>query len=90
MSSLYLTSYSRETLEHILLILKGYKNSLKQIGNRSVLFDPKNPPAIHARVEYAPSIEIAFVEKYASACIASLFPEYSGAKPFLQENNELK
>jgi hypothetical protein len=90
MASLDLTSYSRETLEHMLLMLKGYKNSLKQIGKRSVLFDPKNPPAIQARVEYTPSIEASFVEKYASACIASLFPEYSGAKPSLQENKELK
>ena len=90
MSTLDLTSYSRETLEHILRVMKQYKISLRQIGKRAVLIDPENPPAIASVVEYAPSIDTSMVEKYALACIKLSFPDYnSGKAPILRENPEL-
>lgn len=65
MPTLNLTSYSRETLEHLLSMMKSYRSSLKQIGKRATLIDPENPPAISARIEYPSSMEENFASQYA-------------------------
>ncbi len=90
MTPLDLTSYSRESLEHMLSIVKSYRTSLRQIGKRAVLIDPKHPPAISATVEYVGGMHKDTVDKYALSCIKKLFPEYTGAAPILRENPELK
>ncbi len=90
MTPLDLTSYSRESLENMLSIVKSYRTSLKQIGKRAVLIDPKHPPAISATVEYVGGMHKDSVEKYALSCMKKLFPEYTGAAPILRENPELK
>ncbi len=89
MTTLDLTSYSRESLEHILHIVKAYRNSLKQIGKRAILSDPKDPPAVTATIEYVSGMDRASVEKYAQSCMKELFPEYTGAAPLLRQNPEL-
>ena len=89
MTTIDLSSYPRESLENILRIVKSYRNSLKQIGKRAHLFDPKNPPSIASIIEYASGMERDTVEKYAISCIKNLFPEYTGASPILRKNPEL-
>lgn len=90
MTTLDLSSYSRESLEHLLLIMKSYRNSLKQIGRRARIVDPKNPPGVSAIVEYVSGMDKDSVEKYSRSCIAKLFPEYTGEVPIFRENPELK
>jgi hypothetical protein len=51
MTNSNLSSYSRETLEHLLMMMKSYRNGLKQIGKRAKLIDPNNLPAIRATIE---------------------------------------
>lgn len=51
MSKTQLHSYPRETLEHLLKILKSYRNGLKQIGKRAQLEDPSSPLPVRAFVE---------------------------------------
>lgn len=89
MSTLNLTSYSRETLEHLLLMMKSYRSSLKQIGKRTVLIDPENPPAIAARIEYPSSMEDSFAKEYAQGVLKYAFPAYDGASPLLSKNDSL-
>lgn len=90
MSSLNLTAYSREQLEHLLKMMKSYRNWLKQIGKRAHLSDPDHPTPIQAVVEYNPTMETKDVTEYALACIRYAFPAYTGASPILKANNELK
>jgi hypothetical protein len=89
MSTIDLSSHSRETLEHILSVMKGYRTTLKQVGKRAVLIDAKNPPKERAIIEYAPGMDVSSVEAYGSSCIARLFPGYTGDAPVLRENTEL-
>lgn len=89
MKTLDLSSYSRETLEHVLSIAKSYRTSLKQIGKRTTLIDHRNPPGLRARVEYPSSLDTRSATEYAAACIAYAFPEYSGESPTLIQNDAL-
>ncbi len=70
--------------------MKSYRNSLKQIGRRARIVDPKNPPGVSAIVEYVSGMDKDSVEKYSRSCIAKLFPEYTGEVPIFRENPELK
>ena len=51
-----LNQYSREDLENVLIVLKDYRNSLKQIGKRSELSHPKHKQAKFFRVEHPAAI----------------------------------
>ncbi len=90
MTTLNLSTYSREQLEHILKMLKSYKNGLKQIGKRAVLIDPKNPPKTRAVIEMHSGLDEKQAEKYAQAVIHTTFPEYSGDTALLRKNDSLK
>lgn len=72
-----ITQYSREELQSMLRVLKTYKQSQRQIGKRSRVFDPKNPPTPALRVEYASGITPSLVEKVAHSVIASHFTDAS-------------
>ncbi len=90
MTTISLSSYPRETLEHLLKMLKSYKNGLKQIGKRAVLTDPSDLPPVRAVVEYMPTMEEKDVTQYALSCIRYAFPSYTGEAPLLRPNAELK
>jgi hypothetical protein len=45
--------------------MKAYRNSLKQVGKRGVLIDPKNPPKVQAIVEYGTGMDSKSVSLYA-------------------------
>ena len=55
-----LNQYSREDLENVLIVLKDYRNSLKQIGKRSELSHPKHKQAKFFRVEHTAAISQEF------------------------------
>ena len=87
MSRINLSSYSRETLEHILQIMKNYRISMKQVGNRAILLDPENLPEDVAIIEYAPSMDTTLVDRYARACLRFSFPEFKNtASPIIRKN----
>ncbi|MBP9812639.1 hypothetical protein KBC86_04605 [Candidatus Gracilibacteria bacterium] len=90
MSNIQLSSYSRETLEHLLKIVKSYRSGLKQIGKRAKLEDPNNPIPIRAIVELHPSLDEKDGVRYAEAVIHSVFPTYTGESPLIRKNDELK
>jgi hypothetical protein len=90
MSTVNLSSYPRETLEHLLRMLKSYRASLKQIGKRAELIDPLDPPSLRAIIEHHSSMEPEDAEKYAKAAIAFAFPKYTGASAVLRKNDTLK
>lgn len=90
MSNLNLTSYPRETLEHVLKIVKLYRSHLKQIGKRADFIDPENPPAIRAIVEVHPDIDRDMAQKYAESVIRFAFPNYTGISPVVKINAALK
>lgn len=90
MTTINLSSYSRETLEHLLRMLKSYKNGLRQVGKRISLSDPLNPTPTQAVVEYMSSMAEGDILKYANACLSYAFPEYHGDAPILRKNDTLK
>ncbi len=60
---------------------------MKQIGNRANLIDPANPPEDKAVIEYAPSMDIPLVNRYAKACLNVSFPQYKNTNsPIVREN----
>ena len=67
--------------------MKAYRNSLKQVGKRGFLIDPKNPPKVQAIVEYGTGMDSKSVSLYAWACLKKLFPEYDGIDPIFRENS---
>lgn len=90
MNSSDLSSYSLEELTEALRILKNYKVSLRQIGARAVLFDPKDPKPPHIRVEYAPGFEQTTVKAFTKASITKYFPEASlDDKTIFRESNHI-
>ncbi len=89
MPTLNLTSYPRETLEHVLSIVKSYRISMKQIGKRAILTDPLDPPQDSVTIEYAPHIDASLIEKYSEACLALSFPEYKSTLPPIIRKNPL-
>ena len=54
MSNLDFSQYSSSALSEALRILRDYKNSLRQVGKRAKLADPRHPDALMPTVEYAP------------------------------------
>ncbi len=54
MSNLDFSQYSSSALSEALRILRDYKNSLRQVGKRAKLVDPRHPDALIPTVEYAP------------------------------------
>ncbi len=65
MANINLSTYSREELERALSVLQAYRVSLKQIGARAHLEDPKSPLPTQLRVEYATGIQMDTVRSYA-------------------------
>jgi len=73
-----LSSYSREFLTDTLRVLRNYKNSLRQVGHRAVLSDPRVVTEMIPYVEYAPGIDDVLLKKYTEAFCEKYFSEYSG------------
>lgn len=90
MDKIQLTSYPRETLEHLLKVVKSYRNGLKQIGKRAKLEDPKNPTPIRALVEIHSGMDEKEWLRYADAVIQFAFPTYTWESPLIRKNDELK
>lgn len=90
MTTINISSYSREALEHLLRMLKSYKNGLRQVGKRMTLSDPLHPAPTQAVVEYMSSMTESDALKYAKACLSYAFPEYHGDAPILRKNDTLK
>lgn len=60
---------------------------MKQVGKRAILLDPENMPEVTAIIEYAPSMDISLVDRYARACLRFSFPEFkNSAPPTIREN----
>lgn len=74
-STLDLTSYSLEELTDVLRIMKGYRTSLRQIGAKAKLEDPKHPQAPTLSIEYAPGFSMDTVRSFAHATVSRYFPE---------------
>lgn len=70
-------SYSRDELSDVLRILKEYRTSLKQIGNRAVLSDSKHKSPKTFRIEHTSVASQDFVRDFASGAIRRYFPEAS-------------
>lgn len=70
-----LNQYSREDLENVLIVLKDYRNSLKQIGKRSELSHPKHKQAKFFRVEHTAAISQEFLEKFFDEAVEKFFPD---------------
>lgn len=70
-------SCSRDELSDVLRILKEYRTSLKQIGNRAVLSDSKNKKAKTFRIEHTSTVSEDFVRQFSDAAIQKYFPEAS-------------
>lgn len=75
-----LSSYSREFLTDTLRVLRNYKNSLRQVGHRAVLSDPRITAELVPHVEYAPGIEDALLKKYTETFCKKYFSEYAGSQ----------
>lgn len=90
MSHINLSSYSRETLEHLLKVVKSYRTGLKQIGKRAKLEDPNTPTPVRAFVEIHSGMDEKEGIRYAQAVIQYAFPTYTWESPVVKVNPELK
>lgn len=83
-----LNQYSREDLQNILAVLKDYRTSLKQIGNRSVLSHPKEKKEKFFRVEHTSNVSKEFLENFLSGVLHKFFPDAqsSAEKKFIQND----
>lgn len=72
-------------------MLQAYRVSLKQIGARAHLEDPKSPEPIKLRVEFASGIQLDTVKSYARSGASTFFPEFYGDDTLIEflENNRL-
>lgn len=75
MSNTKLSSYSREELTDILRVLKDYRTSLKQIGNRSILSDSKEKKEKIFKIEHTKEISENFLQDFSEKAIKRFFPE---------------
>lgn len=78
MTNPVLSSYSREALNDTLRVLRNYKNSLRQVGKRAHLEDPRTHEAPTPSVEYAPGLDATLLKQYAENALKLYFSEYSG------------
>ena len=90
MSHINLSSYPRETLEHLLKVVKSYRSWLKQIWKRALLEDPKSPTPVRAIVELHGSMDEKDGQRYAESVIKYAFPTYTWESPLVRKNDELK
>lgn len=74
-STLDLSSYSLEELTDALRVMKNYRTSLRQIGAKAKLEDPKHPSAPVLSIEYAPGFTMDTVKSFAHAAVTQYFPE---------------
>lgn len=86
-----LSSYSREILSDTLRVMRNYKNSIRQVGRRAVIHDPRIVTEAVPSVEYAPGIDMDLLQKYAATACKKYFPEYSGTQDAIafRENPKL-
>jgi hypothetical protein len=74
-STIELSSYSLEELTEALRVMKSYRTSLRQIGARAKLEDPKHQVAPSFSIEYAPGFTIDIVQSFARSAVSEYFPE---------------
>ena len=84
-------SLTRDQIIDTIRVLKNYKNSLRQVGKRAVLMDPRFPMVEMPLIEYASGIETTFLKKYSDSAMTSYFPDYSGSSDAItfRENTNL-
>ena len=70
-----LSTYSLGELTDVLRVLKNYKVSLRQIGDRAELSDPKNPEPAKLKIEYAVGFSMDTVRSFARSAVTRYFPE---------------
>lgn len=73
------TPLTRDQIIDTIRVLKHYKNSLRQVGKRAVLMDPRSPTVEMPLIEYAPGIETTFLKKYSETAMTTHFPDYTGS-----------
>lgn len=85
MSSVNLSSYSREQLTDILRILKLYKTSYAQIGRRARMIDPRIPALPVIRVEYPTDASLDEIRPFAEKSLAQFFDIKKPTEPIAFE-----
>ncbi len=85
------TSLTRDQIIDTIRVLKNYKNSLRQVGKRAILMDPRSPTVEMPLIEYAPGIETTFLKKYSETAMTTYFPDYTGSPESIifRENKNL-
>ncbi len=63
MSHIDFSSYSPKLLTETLRILRDYKNSLRQVGKRSILSDRRIVAAHTPQIEYAKGVDTDLLKK---------------------------
>lgn len=84
-----INQYSREELEDLLIVLKNYKASLKQIGNRTKMLHPKSEQEKIFRIEHTENMNENFIHKFVDEIASKYFPEApkDAQKIFIKNNN---
>lgn len=75
MSKTQFSSYTKSKLADVLRVLKDYRSSLKQIGNRATLSDSREMKDKNFRIEYSEPVDIDFLKNFSEKSIQKYFPE---------------
>ncbi len=89
MSSIHLSSYSKQDLQEVLRIVRDYRSARKQIGNRAVLRDPRVKPAKQFRVVYACNADLDAIKKYTADILPRLFSDVVLDEVIYESDTEL-
>ncbi len=72
-------SLTRDQIIDTIRVLKNYKNSLRQVGKRAILMDPRSLMEDIPLVEYASGIDQSLLRKYSESATSVYFPDYLGS-----------
>ena len=89
MSSVNLSSYTREDLTDILRILKLYKTSYGQIGRRARMRDPRIQSLPLVRVEYPSGSQLDGIRSFATQSLKKFFSIENPQNILFEEKNAL-
>jgi hypothetical protein len=88
--ALDLSTYSKEELQGVLRILRGYRNARKQIGTRARIVDTRVIPEKLLVVELPNDKKSDDVQSLLEAVVAKFFSEARGKSPVFRTNHHLK
>ncbi len=74
-------------LSDALRVLKSYVHASKQIGNKAVLSDPKNPTVTPIRIEYPETSDESSMTEYSDHILKVFYPETNPEVPRLYAKN---